>query len=229
VAGRAGRLGLAPRGDVGVFELGLELARAISVVPVHFRPHLVRRAGVVFAAAVFAAGISGVEEVVDELGGDAGVPGVAGRDHGGGDDLAVGVDGHMALIAVEPPGRGLMAMAGVGVDDRDHPVLGHFAGDAENAVVTGFDVLADHGGQQLRHRGDAGAERAAVEDGQAGVRIFGQFVDQAFTGGGIVPVTARFAPTGIVVVAAQYRPQLSLQASVDDVEQLTYGGADHGD
>ena len=47
-----------------------------------------------------------------------------------------------------------MAVAGVRVDDRYHPVLGHFAGNAENAVVTGLYVLADHGGQQLCGLGD---------------------------------------------------------------------------
>jgi hypothetical protein len=111
-----GRLGLAPRGDVGVFEPGLELARAISVVPVYFRLRFVTRAGAV-AANVVAAGAFGVEDVGDEIGGDAGVAGVAGGDDGGGDDLAVGVDRNMALVAVELAGRGLMAFSG------DQPVV----------------------------------------------------------------------------------------------------------
>ena len=57
-----------------------------------------------------------------------------------------------------------MTMPGSGVDNRDHPVLGHFAGDAESAVVANLEVLADHGGQQLCRRGDASAKLAAVED-----------------------------------------------------------------
>jgi hypothetical protein len=67
-----------------------------------------------------------------------------------------------------------MAVAGVGVDDRYHPVLGHFAGNAENAVIAGLYVLADHGGQQLGGRGDGGGQLGPVEDGQTGVGILGR-------------------------------------------------------
>jgi hypothetical protein len=56
-----------------------------------------------------------------------------------------------------------MAVPGVGVDNRDHPVLGHFAGDAENAVVTGFEVLAYHGPRALwARRRPQGGHKAAT-------------------------------------------------------------------
>ena len=57
-----------------------------------------------------------------------------------------------------------MTVPGVGVDDRDHPVHGHFAADAERPVLANLEVLADHGGQQLCCLGDGGAKLAAVED-----------------------------------------------------------------
>ena len=46
-----------------------------------------------------------VEEIVDEVFGHAGIADVAGADRRVGDDLAVGIDGDVALVAVEAPGR----------------------------------------------------------------------------------------------------------------------------
>ena len=43
----------------------------------------------------------------------------------------------------------LVPAAGLGVDGRDDPVLGHFPGDAEAPVVASFYVLAGHQGQQV--------------------------------------------------------------------------------
>jgi hypothetical protein len=44
------------------------------------------------------------------------IPGVGRADVGGTDDLAVGVDGHMALVAIKATGVRLVPMAGLGVD-----------------------------------------------------------------------------------------------------------------
>jgi hypothetical protein len=41
----------------------------------------------------------------------------------------------MPLVAVKAAGTALVAMAGVGVDDRDHPVGGDPAGDPEAAIA----------------------------------------------------------------------------------------------
>ena len=81
--------------------------------------------------------------------GDGGIAGVAGGDDRVGDDLAVGIDRGVALVAVEAADLGLVAVPGLGIDGGDDPVLGHLAGDAEHAVVAGFEVLADHRRQQL--------------------------------------------------------------------------------
>ncbi len=55
----------------------------------------------------------------------------------------------MGFVAVEVAVGRLVAVAGLGVDGRDDPVLGHFLGDAEPPVVALFDVLAGHQGQQV--------------------------------------------------------------------------------
>src|SRR5262249_61707915 len=81
-------------------------------------------------------------QIVDEIGGHAGVAGVARRDNGIGDDLAVRVDRDVALVAVKAPGGCLVPMAGLRVHCGDDPVLGDPAGNAQRAVVGGFQVLA---------------------------------------------------------------------------------------
>ena len=136
-----------PELDVVVVEVLLELAGPVGRVAVDLRP--------VIAALVV------VEEVVDEVVGDGRVTGVAGRDGRVGDDLAVGIDRDVTLVAVEAAGRGLVAVTGVGIDGGDDPVLGDLAGDAEPAVVAVFEVLADHRRQQLGGLGRPRVELAA--------------------------------------------------------------------
>lgn len=48
----------------------------------------------------------------------------------------------MGFVAVEVPVLGLVAVTGLGIDRRDHPVLGHLACYAKDPVVSLFDVLA---------------------------------------------------------------------------------------
>jgi hypothetical protein len=122
-----------------------------------------------------------------------------------------------------------MTMPGVGVDDRDHPARGHFAANAKSAIVTGLKVLAHDGRQKLCPLGNAGAKGAAVKDCQARISVFGQFVDQGFPGGRVVPITGRFAAAGVVVVAPRYSPQLGLELGADDVQQLADRGTDQRD
>ena len=69
----------------------------------------------------------------------------------------------LTLVAVEASGPGLVPVAGLGVDRRDHPVLGDFAGDAEDAVVSFCEVLAGHSGEQLGGFGDDRVELLTIE------------------------------------------------------------------
>ena len=82
------------------------------------------------------------EEIDDEILSDRRVAGVAGRDDRVRDDLAVGVDGYVTLVAIEATGLGLVPVPGVGIDSRDHSIAGDLAGDAEPAVVTLLEILA---------------------------------------------------------------------------------------
>jgi hypothetical protein len=122
-------------------------------------------------------------EVGDEVGDEAGdgfdVAGIAGGDRGGGDDFAVGVDGEVALVAVEAAVVGLVPVPGLRVDGGDDPVRGDLPGDAEHAVGAGFQVLTQHRGEQLRrlhHR--LRQVPITVKGGEQGVAVTGPGVDQ---------------------------------------------------
>ena len=69
----------------------------------------------------------------------------------------------MDLVAVEVAVGRLVAVAGLGVDGRDEPVLGHFPGDAEAPIVAFFYVLAGHQGQQVGGVAGGGRKLGAVE------------------------------------------------------------------
>ena len=66
-------------------------------------------------------------------------------------------------------------MTGVRINRGDHPVLRDPAGDLEPAVVTGFEVLANDGGQQLGRFAHFDIEDSAVEHTETGVRVGGEF------------------------------------------------------
>jgi len=77
-----------------------------------------------------------------------GVAAVGRPDLGFDDDLGVGVDGDMALVAVESTGGGFVAVARLGIHRRDHPVDCGAPSAAKRAVVGLLNVLADDRGQQ---------------------------------------------------------------------------------
>jgi hypothetical protein len=83
---------------------------------------------------------------------------------GRGNQLAVGVDQGMPLVAVKATGAALVAMAGVGIDHRDHPVGGDLTGDPEAAIVALLQVLADDGAQQPSGLSRRRRQRAARQD-----------------------------------------------------------------
>jgi hypothetical protein len=59
-----------------------------------------------------------------QVAGGFGISGVARGDRRGGDDLGIGVDRHVPLVAVEPAGGTLVHMPRVWIDGGDHPILG---------------------------------------------------------------------------------------------------------
>ena len=68
------------------------------------------------------AGVLARDQVGKQRRADRGVSGGRRAHLGGTDDLSVGVGRHMHLVAVKAVGGGLVAVAGLGVDGRDHPV-----------------------------------------------------------------------------------------------------------
>ncbi len=64
-------------------------------------------------------------------------PVLPGGDRDRGDDLTVRIDGDVTLVAVEAAVVGLVPVPGLGVDGRDHPVLGDPAGDAHHPGCRG--------------------------------------------------------------------------------------------
>jgi hypothetical protein len=78
-----------------------------------------------------------------------------GRSEGAGSkDPGLGLDGDMRLVAVAILGAGLVHVASLGVDRRDHPVRCDPLGDPPGAVVGLLDVLARHEGEQAEGGGD---------------------------------------------------------------------------
>ncbi len=86
------------------------------------------------------------------------------RHRGYGDQLAVGIDGDMALVAVKAASRRLMAVARLAVHGRDDAVLGDPARDPEHAVVALVEILADHRRQQRGGLRDRLVKLAAIRD-----------------------------------------------------------------
>jgi hypothetical protein len=169
------------------------------------------------------------EQVGDEVLSHTGIAGVAGGDRGVGDDLGVGIHRDVTLVAVEAPRLGLVPVAGLGVDDRDHPVLGHLGSDAKRSAVIFFQVLNDHGGEEAGGFFDLFFELTVVQDGQAGVGIFGSRVDEALACCLVVPVDLGFGRRRVVVPALDRPAQLVFEVCVDDLQKSPDSRADQGD
>ena len=76
-----------------------------------------------------------------------------------GDDLGIGINRDMALVAIEASGGGLVTMTGIGIDRRDDPVDRDLAGNTERGIATILKVLAQNRGQQLPGLGDRQRQR----------------------------------------------------------------------
>jgi hypothetical protein len=83
---------------------------------------------------------SSAEEQVDA---GRAVTGVGGGEIAGSDQPGVGFDRDVGFVAVAIVRPGLVHVTGLGIDRRDHPVLGDTLGDPPRAFGSpGFDVLA---------------------------------------------------------------------------------------
>ena len=147
-----------------------------------------------------------------------GVPAVSRRGPGGCDDLRVGVDRDVSLVAVETAGGGLVPMPRLRVDGGDHPVLGDPPGDPEHPPRP-----APGPGRPrwptAPQPAPAPAQLPPVECRQQRTRVAGQRVDQRLARRRVVVITGRLARGGIVVVAAQQAPQLRRQLAIAGPQQ----------
>ena len=138
----------------------------------------------------------------------------------------------MGLVAVEAAVARLVAVAGLGINGRDDPVLGHAPHDAKDAVVARLCVLAGDQGQQVGGPHCAGGERLFVQGLEGGHGVADQGVDQGFARRLVVPVARRLADGGVLVVAQQGgadRPGQWAAGLIEGGEQLADGGAQLGD
>jgi hypothetical protein len=109
------------------------------------------------------------------------------------DDLAVGSDGHMALVAIESRRVRLVAVARLRVHHRDHPVGRYPLRDHKPAVGGLLDVLADHRGQQLGRLGELGAQPVVAQGIQGPIAVAEQGIHQLLPCLRVVPVADRLA------------------------------------
>ena len=135
----------------------------------------------------------------------------------------------MALVAVEAPGGGLVAVPRVGINRGDHPVLRDPPSNHEPAVIIGVEVLADHGRQQPGGLGDRPGEVPAIDQPQTCVGVDGERVDQHPTIVWVVPIAERFPGGHVVIVTDQHLPHLGGQFRTGGFQEATDRGADHGD
>ena len=120
-------------------------------------------------------------------------------------------------------------MPGVGVHGGDHPILGHPPRDPEHVVRAFLQVLAQHRGQQRRRLPDRVGKPATIQQREHREPIASPGVDQLLTSGPVVPVDLRLAVAGVVVPAAQPRPQRGGQLGIGDGEQPPHRRADQRD
>ncbi len=136
-------------------------------------------------------------------------PALPGGTCGGGDDLAVGVDGDMSSVSVEAAVDGLVPVAVLGVNGGDGP--------GRRRWPTA---------PRLGHRP---AELAAIEQRQAAERVAGTRSRPAHHGRRDVPVDLWLGRAGVVVTAVEHTTQLSLECVVGDAQQIPQSRAEQRD
>src|SRR5665811_473960 len=152
------RLGLTTRVDVSIGERVEELSGAVRGVAIHLQPPCALptvAAVAVVAVVVPVAGVFSVlgavdcfdagvaQQVADEIYSDGGVPGVGCTHRRVRDDLGVGIDRNVTLIAVKTVRCGLASMTGIDIDGGDHPIRRDTSDNPECSVIGGFDGLTD--------------------------------------------------------------------------------------
>jgi hypothetical protein len=92
-------------------------------------------------AGVTDCGISSGQRIGEQVLSGFGVPAAARRGRGGGDDLRIGVDRGVALVAVKAAGRGLVPVPGISIDCED---------DRSGRKTNRRHMTGDHHGQTAR-------------------------------------------------------------------------------
>jgi hypothetical protein len=155
--------------------------------------------------------ILGWGEVAQQCRRDHSVAAGGRADLGRADDLGVGGDGHMGLVAVKAVGGALVPMPRLRVDDGDDPV-GSGALEDPGAAVRGLlDVLAGDGGQQHGRLSGSFIQPLTPQGVVGPVGVADQGVHQLLAGGRIGPVTGRLPRCGVVVLTLQARSYLRLE------------------
>ncbi len=116
-----------------------------------------------------------------------------------GHEAGLGLDGQMGFVAVSVLRSRLVHVAGLGIDRRDDPVLGHLAGDAPGPLVVLFDVLACHKGQEAEGGGGVVARSHLLTCVEQGQGITHEPIDEIRFGLGVVPGDHRLARSLVVV------------------------------
>ena len=138
----------------------------------------------------------------------------------------------MSFEPIEAAVARLVAVAGLGVDGRDDPVLGHAFHDAKDPVVALFDVLAGDQGQQVGGPHRTSRKLLSVYDAEGGHSVADQGVDQGLARRLVVPVTRGLADSGVLVVAQQGGADRLGEGAgglVERGEKLADGGTQLGD
>ncbi|WRP14961.1 hypothetical protein VLY81_01960 [Geochorda subterranea] len=137
---------------------------------------------------------------------------VGGRHRDGGDQpVALAARHQMGFVAVCPVRGRLVAMAHLGVDHRDDPVLGHPLLEADRPVRVPLDVLGGHPLQQVHHGLQVlGHLRKRPRRRHQGRRVVDQRLEQLSAGLGVVPVDPGLARL-VVIGALQYRRKRTVQ------------------
>jgi len=104
------------------------------------------------------------------------------------------------LVTVKAPVGATCAVAGFGVDRRDHAVSGDSSCDTKDAVVSLFHVLARDDGDDLGRVCAAGGQLVVLECLEGSQAVTHEVVDEGLLCHRVVPVARRLAGGGVVVV-----------------------------